>query len=229
MNDNICECSECQFRNVAFATLAPEQVTDLCSFRQELSYQKGGIIHREEDPIHDFKYLKSGLVKVYRQNITGDEQIIAITRPFEFVSNMSIFSEERYKYSVSAIEETIICSIKVEHIKTLVAGNGLFALELMTKISQITDKIILQGLDIRNRNLIGRVAYILIYFTKEIYNSRVFDLPVSRKEIADYISMSTANVIRTLSEFRREGIIKLFGKTVEIVDLDKLEIISARG
>ena len=57
----------------------------------------------------------------------------------------------------------------------------------------------------------------------------VFDLPVSRKEIADYIGMSTANVIRTLSDFKRDGIIKVFGKTIEIVDLNKLELISKRG
>lgn len=223
-----CECSDCHFRNVAFSTLEQGQVTDLCNFRQELYYHKGGIIHKEGDPIQDFKYLKSGLVKVFR-SIRGEEQIIAITRPFEFVSNMSIFSEEKYKYSVSAIEESVICSIRLEHVKSLVAGNGRFALELMTKISKISDKIILQTLDIRSRNLVGRVAYILLYFSKEIYNSAVFDLPVSRKEIADYISMSTANVIRTLSDFRKEGIIRLYGKTVEIVDIEKLQIISARG
>ena len=224
-----CECSDCQFKNVAFSTLGPDKVDELCDFRQELSYQKGGVIHKEGDPIQDFKYLKSGLVKVFRHTKGGEEQIIAITRPFEFVSNMSIFSEQKYRYSVSAIEESIICSIKLEHIKILVADNGKFALELMTKISQITDKIILQTLEIRSRNLAGRVAYIIIYFARDIYNSRIFDLPVSRKEIADYISMSTANVIRTLSDFRREGIIKLFGKTVEIADMEKLEIISQRG
>ena len=228
MNNN-CECSDCQFRNVAFSTLEQGQVTDLCKFRQEFVYSKGGLIHKEGDPVQDFKYLKSGLVKVYRHNNRGDEQIIAITRPFDFVSNMSVFSEERYKFSVTAIEESVICSIKLEHIKDLVSGNGQFALELMTKISKISDKIILQTLDIRNRNLVGRVAYILLYFAKDIYNTKVFDLPVSRKEIADYISMSTANVIRTLSEFRKEGIIKLFGKTVEIVDIEKLEVISERG
>jgi CRP/FNR family transcriptional regulator len=229
MNNNNCECSGCEFRNVAFSTLMESQVTDLCKFRQEYSYQKGGIIHKEGDPIQNFKYLKSGLVKVFRNNSRGDEQIIAITRPFEFVSNMSIFSEEKYKYSVSAIEESIICSIRLDHVRSLIAGNGQFALELMTKISKISDKIILQTLDIRNRNLVGRVAYILLYFANDIYKAQVFDLPVSRKEIADYISMSTANVIRTLSEFRKEGIIKLFGKTVEIVDVEKLAIISARG
>ena len=100
---------------------------------------------------------------------------------------------------------------------------------LMTKISKINDKIITQTLDIRQRNLIGRVAFILLYFVKEIYGTRVFDLPVSRKEIADFIGMSTANVIRTMSDFKREGIIKVFGKTIEIVDIIKLENISKRG
>ena len=73
------------------------------------------------------------------------------------------------------------------------------------------------------------MAFVLLYFTKEIYKSRVFDIPVSRKEIADYIGMSTANVIRTLSDFKRDGIIKIFGKTMEIVNIEKLEIISKRG
>jgi len=224
-----CQCTECQFRNVAFSTLGDLEVTTLCDYRQEYIFNKGGIIHKEGDPIQDFKYLKSGLVKVYRESKPGQEQIIAITRPFEFVSNISIFSEERYKYSVSAIEESVICSIKLDYIRSLVVSHGNFALQLMTRLSQISDKIILQTLDIRSRNLAGRVAYILLYFTRDIYKSLIFELPVSRKEIADYISMSTANVIRTLSDFRKEGIIKLHGKTIEIVDVAKLEMISSKG
>jgi hypothetical protein len=41
--------------------------------------------------------------------------------------------------------------------------------------------------------------------------------------------MSTANVIRTLSDFKKEGIIRIFGKTIEVVDLNRLEVISRRG
>jgi CRP/FNR family transcriptional regulator len=73
------------------------------------------------------------------------------------------------------------------------------------------------------------VAYVLLYFANEIYRSRIFDIPVSRKEIADYIGMSTANVIRTLSDFKRDGIIKVFGKTIEIANIEILEVISKRG
>jgi hypothetical protein len=41
--------------------------------------------------------------------------------------------------------------------------------------------------------------------------------------------MSTANVIRTLSDFKKEGIIRVFGKTIEVVEMEKLESISRHG
>jgi len=123
----------------------------------------------------------------------------------------------------------VVCSVKLEYIKSLFLKNGGFAIGLLTKISKINDKVISQTLDMRQKNLAGRVAYVLLYFTREIYNSRVFDLPVSRKEIADFIGMSSANVIRTMSDFKKDGLIKVFGKTIEIDNIEKLEIISKRG
>ena len=224
-----CICASCDFRDVVFSYLDDASIDDLCDHKEEQFFHKGEIINHEGEKISTFKYLKSGLVKLYRRTPTGEEQVITITRPFEFVSNMSIFSEERYQYSVSALEDSVVCMVKLDFIKELFLKNGAFAMGLLTKISMINDKIISQTLDIRQKNLIGRVAYVLLYFTKEIYKSRVFDLPVSRKEIADYIGMSTANVIRTLSDFKREGIIRVFGKTIEVVEIEKLEVISKRG
>jgi CRP/FNR family transcriptional regulator len=224
-----CICENCEFRDVVFAHLDEKSIEQLCDNKEEQSFRKGEIINHEGEKISNFKYLKSGLVKLYRRTATGDEQVITITRPFEFVSNMSIFSEERYQYSVSALEDSVVCAVNLDFIKELFLKNGSFAMGLLTKISMINDKIIRQTLDIRQKNLIGRVAFVLLYFTNDIYNSRVFDLPVSRKEIADYIGMSTANVIRTLSDFKKEGIIRIFGKTIEVVDLHRLEVISRRG
>lgn len=224
-----CSCANCDFKDIVFSYLDDSSIEELCDNKEEQSFRKGEIINHEGEKISNFKYLKSGLVKLYRRTSTGEEQVITITRPFEFVSNMSIFSEERYQYSVSALEDSVVCTVKLEFIKELFLRNGGFAMGLLTKISRINDKIINQTLDIRQKNLIGRVAFVLLYFAKEIYNSRVFDLPVSRKEIADYIGMSTANVIRTMSDFKKEGIIRIFGKTIEVVDLNKLEIISKRG
>ena len=225
----LCICENCEFRDIVFSYLDETSIQELCHNKAEQSYTKGEVINHEGEKITDFKYLKSGLVKLYRRTPAGEEQVITITRPFEFVSNMSIFSEERYRYSVSALEDSVVCVVKLDFIKDLFMKNGGFAMGLLSKISKINDKIINQTLDIRQRNLIGRVAFVLLYFAKDIYATRVFDLPVSRKEIADYIGMSTANVIRTMSDFKKEGIIKIFGKTIEIDDIEKLEILSKRG
>lgn len=222
-------CQDCDFRDVVLGNLDEASIQRICEHKEEQFFRKGEIINYEGQKIENFKYLKSGLVKLFRRLHNGDEQIITITRPFEFVSNMSIFSEEKYLYSVSALEDSMVCVINLDLIKELFQKNGAFAAGLLTKISGINDKIISQTLDIRQKNLAGRVAFVLIYFTKDIYHSRVFDLPVSRKEIADYIGMSTANVIRTMSDFKKEGLIGIYGKTIEIMDLDKLEVISKRG
>lgn len=225
----LCICETCEFREVVFAHLDDASIQELCDNKEEYQFNKGEVINHEGEKITDFKYLKSGLVKLYRRTSNGEEQVITITRPFEFVSNMSIFSDERYKYSVAAVEDSVICVVKLDFIKNLFIKNGSFALGLLSSISKINEKIITQTLDLRQKNLIGRVAFVLLYFANEIYNTRVFDLPVSRKEIADYIGMSTANVIRTLSDFKKDGIIKVFGKTIEVVDVGKLEILSKRG
>lgn len=227
--DPDCLCITCEFREIAFSYLNDEVIQDLCRHKKERTYRKGEVIHRGGDLITEFKYLKSGLVKLFRTSKNGDEQIVTITKPFEFVSNMSIFSEERYPYSVAALEESAVCCIDLEYIKRLVIENGGFAMGLLTKISKANEKIISLTLDLRQKNLAGRVAYVLLYLSREIYNSNIFDIPVSRREIADFIGMSMANVIRTLSDFKKEGILTFHGKTLEITDRKKLELVSLMG
>lgn len=224
-----CGCLSCELRDLAFSSLEEEDIERVCAAREEVSYSKGEVIHSEGDTIQDFKYLKNGLVKLYKVAENGDEQIITITRPFELVSNINVFHEERYRYSLSALEDSVVCCISIKLIKELIILNGNFALNLLTVLSRTSENIISLGLEIRKRNLAGRIAFVLLYFSTEIYHSRIFDLPVSRKEIADLISMSSANVIRTFSEFRRDGIIKTNGRTIEISDMTKLEVISKRG
>ena len=96
-------------------------------------------------------------------------------------------------------------------------------------MSRVTDKLILDSLDIRVKHLRGRVAYLLIYFSEDVYSSKEFDLPLTRKEMAEYVGMTTENVIRSLSELRRDGILKIYGKTIQIINMETLKSISEFG
>jgi len=225
---NTCNCDQCELRSLFFNHVTKQKLESLCILKTERNYGKGELITEEGNEIKDFNYLKSGLVKLYKSS-EDREQIIMIAKPFDFISLLSVFSNGSYKYSVRALEESVICSISITEVRRLIKTNGDFALDLLEKMNRIADNIIIESMEIRRKHLRGRIAHVLLYFAGYIYNAPEFELPISRKEIAEYIGMTTENVIRTLSEFRKDKIIKINGKIIEIVKRDMLERISQLG
>ncbi len=224
-----CKCESCDLRNLFLEKVAENEMVMLCSIKKETEHKKGELIINAGDPVVDFTYLKEGLVKLYKINEQGKEQIISFAKPMDFVSILSVFSEHEYQYSVMAIEDSVTCNISFEVIMRLINNNPGFASNMLSKMSKISDKLILENLEIRDKNLRGRVAYLLLYFSNHVYQRLDFELPVSRKEMGNFIGMSTENVIRALSDFRKSNIIKIFGKVIEIVDIEKLNQIARLG
>ncbi len=227
--ENICSCDLCELKTLFFESVSEEKLESLCSKKTETEFSKGELVFEVGKPITEFIYLKSGLVKLFKPGSSGKEQIITIAKPFDFVSLLSVFSDTHYNYSVSVLEDSVTCSLHLHEVKQLIRSNGDFALGIMEKMSRVSDKIILDSLSIRQHHLHGRVALILLYFADQIYYSDFYELPISRKEIAEYIGKTTENVIRTLSEFRKDKIIKIFGKSIEIVEKERLIQISEFG
>ncbi len=226
---NACDCDKCELKSLFFSSVNQMEISRLCNHKVEKFYSKGEVILKEKNNIEEFVYLKSGLVKLFRSASHGKEQIITIAKPFDFVSLLSVFSDTNYNYSVTALEDSVTCNMDLAEIKQLTATNGDFALNIIEKMSKVSDMIILESLEIRQKHLPGRVAYILLHFAEHIYEDNEFELPMSRKEVAEYIGMTTENVIRALSDFKKDKIIKIFGKTIEIIDKDKLRTISEFG
>lgn len=226
---NKCDCEKCDLKDLFYKSVDDDVIELLCNTKVENSFKSGDVIIEEGTPIESFIYLKSGLVKLFKPGHDEKGQIIMIAKPFDFVSLLSVFSDSTYNYSVTALEDSVTCNIKLDDIKKMIRTNGDFAMSIMKKMSKVTDTIILESLTIRKKNIHGRVAYILLFFAEQIYESDYFELPLSRKEIAEFIGKTTENVIRTLSEFRKDGIIKIFGKNIEIIEKEKLQKISELG
>lgn len=224
-----CSCEQCDLRPLFFKHATGEQYKTLCSIKTERQFGQGDEIFSEGDEIHDFFYLKEGLVKLFRKVPGKEDQIITIAKPFDFVSLLSIFSDTHYKYSVTALHDSVVCVLPLDIVKRVCLENGNISMSLMEKMSRITDDVIKQFLDIRQRQLRGRIAFVLFYFAGHIFDKPTFDLPVSRREIAEYIGMTTENVIRILSEFRKDNIIGISGKTIEIKDMKRLQTICDLG
>ena len=171
--------------------------------------KKGEVIIKQGDKVKDFIFLRVGLAKLTRVTSDGKEQLIGIARPKDFVGLLSLFSSSTHPYSITAIDNSEFCVVEFELINKLVQESGRFAFSLLQKISQVSELLINTKLDIDNRQLRGRIAFILDLFSKDVYENTTFNLPISRKEIGELIDMRVENVVRILSEFRKDKIISI--------------------
>lgn len=222
-------CGECGFRSAVFKCLSNHQLEQLSRGKDLLKVTKGEVIIKQGDKIKDFIFLRAGLAKLTRVSSEGKEQLVGIVRPKDFVGLLSLFSSPIHSYSIIAIEDSEFCIVEFDLINQLVQENGKFAFSLLQKISQVSDLLISTKFDIDNRQLRGRIAFILSLFSKDVYESTTFNLPISRKEIGELIDMRIENVVRILSEFRRDKIITIEGTTIVILQPDKLEWIKKHG
>ena len=226
---NINDCKTCAYKSYLFSNLQPEDLSRINISRKEKEYMPGEYIVRQGDIVTSFMYLRKGLLKLSREMKDGKNQIISITRPFDFIGLLSVFSESVYQFSITAIENSTLCFIDLSLMREIVRKDGNFALKLLENMSNVNEMIMNSWLSINEKNLRGRIAYILLFFCDDIYHTKEYSLPVSRKEIAELIHMRTENVIRILSEFRKDRIIEIEGKLIRILEKDKLQQIAEYG
>ena len=222
-------CGECGFRSTVFNCLSIDQLELLSRGKDLLKAKKGSVIVKQGDKVKDFIFLRVGLAKLTRVSSDGKEQLVGIARPKDFVGLLSLFSSPIHQYSIIALEDSEFCVVEFDLINKLVQESGKFAFSLLQKISQVSDMLLSTKLDIDSRQLRGRIAFILSLFSNEVYESTTFNLPISRKEIGELIDMRVENVVRILSEFRKDKIISIEGTTIEILLPDKLEWIKNHG
>lgn len=197
--------------------------------KKEIDIEKGEIICQEGEPIKYLVYLRGGLVKLYKTGTGRTQQIISIATSRDFIGLLSIFSNTEYIYSLAALEDSSICMIDMSVIKKIILQNGKFALSLIEKMNRISDVVLSNKVELGIKQLRGRIAHILLMFADKVYRSDIYELPVSRKEVGELIDMRTENVVRILSEFRKDQLIGIEGKKIEIINKSMLEKISELG
>jgi len=197
--------------------------------RTEYIFRRGEVIRQEGDQIRSFLYLRKGLVKLFKTDKNGKDQILSINKPGDFINLLSIFSNSTYKYSIAALEETFVCDVELPALMEIIKKNSRFALRILNRISKISDEIIENRFEINQKQVKGRVAHILLFLSENIYRKESFRMPITRREIGELISMTTENTIRTISEFKKDGIISFNAKTITILDYDRLRTITKTG
>ena len=215
---------------VPFSELLREDETIfLEQHTHSVTFKDKEVIIRQGTPVSHIMYVKSGYTKIYKEGRHDNFIILKIESEGNFLGLLSVFANNTHKYSVSSIATSEIGFIDVEAFNEIILKNGKFAQKLIMCLSNyglfIFERLISQS----HKQLPGRIADVLLYFSEDIYKSTTFDFPFTRKELAELAGTTKESFIRTLTEFKNDKIINIDGSHVEIVSMENVKMLSKLG
>jgi CRP-like cAMP-binding protein len=212
-----------------FENLTPEQRDYLDANSVKIKYKKGEIICKQGGFVSHVMYMESGLAKVFLEN-GPNSLVLRITPDRNFLGLSSISEVHAYfPYSAMAYIDSEIRQIEVNAFRSLMEQNFEFTKEIINILSSNSLQIYGRFFCFTYKQAFGRLADILLCLADRIFKRCDFDLPLSRKELAELSGMSPETVIRMLKEFNDEGLIRMDGKSIEVIDYKRIKQISETG
>lgn len=194
-----------------------------------MNFSRHDILFNQKMPSDHAVFIINGLIKVYKGG-RGDRLIcISLTGPGQFAGLSSVFGSPAYKFSASAIEDTEALMIRKEALEDAIRSNGKFANELFKVLSADLLDIAEKLVNFSMKQLPGRVADLLQYFSEVVFDSNDFTVPLTRQELAELIGTTKESLIRTLNEFKNDKIIDLDGKRIKILSPEIITMLSNLG
>jgi len=212
-----------------FRSLTDSEFDELYSGSKEVVFTKKEMIIKHGSMPLAVAYVSEGLVKMYDEYPGNRKHILHIIKSNEFIDVFSVFSDLPYHFSASALLDTKVVMFERNVIINIASRNPVFASNTLRYLSVLSVFLLRNVIDLYRKNLKGRIAFLLLFLSRDVFSSDHFALPLSRQEIADFSSMSRENISRTLNEFHKEGIINIDNDTIQILNEVLLEKISDFG
>ncbi len=226
---NVTICDSIEINNFYPNIFTSEEIQLIRKKSSKVFYKKKDVVFRQNTRVGHLMFVANGLVKVFKEGRNDRNLIIKIAQKGEFIGLPAIFGDDVYHYSASALEATEVCFIDFDLTKQLIKKNGKFALYLMEQLGSFGLFTAKKLLNHTEKQLPGKVADMLLYFSDEIFKTDAFVMPMSRRELAELLGTTKESFIRTLSEFKNDRIIALDGRKIQIKSKKLLNMLSRHG
>ena len=156
-------------------------------------------------------------------SLSGKQVEVTRLRPGNLIAPAFIFAKNNsMPVSVETDSEVKLLRMTPQTLKKLIDDDADIRMNYIRSLSNIdvflTHKMkVLSLFTVREK-----VAYLLLERAGE-QNSNTIRLTRSRQEIADSFGIQKFSLLRVLSEFEKEGVIRVGGKTIEIIDRSRLK------
>lgn len=212
-----------------FASLGDEDLADLAPLFTRKAVEKDEHIFFEGDPPLWVYIVTEGRIKLLKYSEDGKAIILHLSQPGEMFGGVAAFGRRPYPFTAQALVPSHVLKI---------SGPDFYA--IMERYPEVSNQVV-QELAARlieahetMKNLAierveQRIAHTLLKLANPGYgsepNSLIIDIPLTRQDIAEMAGTTVETTIRTLSKWRKAGIVGSRNGKVLIRDLARLEAI----
>ena len=220
-------CQACSLNLICVPqSLTPEEI-DLVDSK----VQRGRAVQRNKHVFEDGQKftslyaVRSGAIKAYSVDQNGEEQVIGFYLPGELFG-LDAIHNDAYVCSAKALETSAVCELPYTQVTELSAKiHNLQAHMYKTFSKEInTDQQFHRLLSKKTAE--ERISTFLQNLSERYQRRKLsptsFRLPMSRTDIGNYLGLAVETVSRVFTRLQQNGILKVDGKELQILDLGKL-------
>lgn len=193
---------------------------------EEVHFEEGKTIYEEGSRPNTIYLILKGLVKCHRMDDEGKELITTIYREDDFLGFTSFFDNLPYQESATAMEKVALAGISKDKLKEILKKNNNISLELIELFTENISVIKGQLLQMAYSSVRKKTARTLLQFAEIMHRNTEDPIKISRNDLASVAGVATESLIRTLSGFKKEGLIEIEGRNIHIKELNALRYVN---
>lgn len=194
------------------------ELADLRTFR------KGQAIFFEGDEAEGFFLIAEGTVKIFKINPSGKEHILHIFGSGEPIGEVAVFHGRPFPASAEALSEGSVLMIRRRDFVELIRRHPDVSMNMLAVLSMRLRQFAVQIENLSLKEVPARLAGYLLFASSEQGGSGTVELSISKGQLASLLGTIPETLSRIFSKLTEEGLITVEGKTITIVDREKLEL-----
>ncbi len=190
---------------------------------QQFKFKAGELVY-EEGLNSNFIYLiLKGTVKCYKFDDQGKELTTALYTDDDLFGYTSFTQNIPYQETAIAIKPSELVGISKDQLKEVLNNNHKVTLALIQLLTDDLKNIKDQLLQMAYSSVHKKTANTILKFAEKLNREPNEPIKISRSDLASTAGIATESLIRTLSHFKKSGLIDIEGRTIKILDLQKLK------